>query len=342
MTVRVTVEKLEKFLFFCFQSAGFGELEARKIAQHLVEAEAVGYPSHGAYRLCSYLKQSVDGIIDPGAVPEKSADNEPFVSVDGRKGIGIPAMEMAVDIAIDAVRQRQVQVVGITNCGHTGRIGAYVRRAAEAAIVAFCFGGGGRYKWPNVAPYGGARGVVSTNPVAIGFPAGNDQAYYCDFSTSTIATGKATIAAATGGSLPEGAALDKCGGPTTSPHELFDGGCLLPAAGPKGSGLAIMGELLTSAMLGAAHEFNWLLIAFSANGFRSHDDVIEVAGTFASEVKSTPPSAGFNEVLMPGEIEEARLVQAQTHGVNLSDEIVAELRKSARSVGIDASATLEI
>ena len=84
----------------------------------------------------------------------------------------------------------------------------------------------------------------------------------------------------------------------------------MPAAGPKGSGLAIMGELLTSAMLGAAHEFNWLLIAFSANGFRSQDDVTEVAGAFASEVKSTPPAAGFDEVFMPGEIEQARLDEA--------------------------------
>jgi len=342
MVVRVTTETLGEFLFSCFKSADFGEGEARKIAQHLVEAEAMGYPSHGAYRLCSYLKQSADGTIDPAAVPEKSSGNEPFVSIDGKKGIGIPAMEMAVDIAIDAVRQKHMQIVGITNCGHTGRIGSYVRRAAEAGIVAFCFGGGGRYKWPNVAPYGGARGVMSTNPVAVGFPAGNGQAYYCDFSTSTIATGKATIAAATGGSLPEGAALDKCGDPTTSPQELLDGGCLLPAAGPKGSGLAIMGELLTSAMLGPAHEFNWLLIAFSANGFRSHDDVVKVVGTFASEVKSTPPMTGFNEVHMPGEIEEARLVQAQTNGVNLSDEIVGELRKAAGSVGIDASEKLEL
>ena len=76
------------------------------------------------------------------------------------------------------------------------------------------------------------------------------------------------------------------------------------------------------------------LIGFSANGFRSHDEVIKVASTFASEVKSTPPRAGYNEVFMPGEIEEARLLQAQTKGVNLSEEIVAELLKTASSVRI--------
>ena len=342
MTVRISLTGLEEFLVSCFSSAGFGEIEARRIAQHLVEAEATGYPSHGAYRLCSYLKQALDGTIDPGAAPQVGKTNDLFATVDGRQGIGIPAMEMAVDVTIEGVKQHGAQIVGITNCGHTGRIGSYVRRAAEAGIVAFCFGGGGRYKWPNVAPYGGARGVMSTNPIAVGFPAGDNQAYYCDFSTSTIATGKAAVAAATGGVLPEGAALDKEGNPTTSPHDLFDGGCLLPAAGAKGSGLAIMAELLTSALLGTAHEFNWLVFAFSADAYRSPAEVAKVAATFASEVKSTLPLAGHDEVFMPGEIEETRLAQAQTLGVNMSEAIVADLREAARSVGIAASASLEI
>lgn len=333
---RVDPEALKRLLMACFQATGFPEANAEVIARHLVDAERMGVASHGILRLHSYLDQVKADHIDPRAEPRLRDDDGALITVDGGRGIGIPAMEFALDRAMARAETTGAAVAGIVNCAHTGRLGTYVQRAAAAGFVALCLGGGGRRKWANVAPFGASEGAMSTNPIAAAFPGEPGREPFSDFATSAISTGKAALCQATGSLLPEGVAVDKAGQPTRCPEDLVDGGILTPAGGAKGSGLAVFAELVGDALLGPAHEFNWLMIVVRGDGFRPLKTVRRDAAAFADKVRSLRPLAGFDRVQAPGDPERAHAHRSDETGLRIDKAVRAKVIAAARSVGIDA------
>ena len=315
-------------------AAEFPDPTADLVARHLADAEAKGARSHGVMRLPAYVAAIESGALAPKATPEIVAETPPLIVVSGRGGIGIQAMDFALDRLIERTEAMPLAGAGVVNCGHTGRLGAYAERAAEAGRVVIIIGGGGRDKWPNVAPFGGTRGVISTNPYAFGIPAAPGDPLVCDFATSTISTGAVVLARRSGAALPEGCAIDRRGRPTSSPDAVLDGGSLLPAAGHKGSGLAIIAEALGSAVLGPAHEFNWLMIMVRADAVRSIEDVRRDACALVSDVRSTLPAQGVDRVLTPGEFERRNAQDARTGGVTLDQELWTEIVSVRRRLGL--------
>lgn len=334
--VRVGPEALTRLLIDCFEAAGFSKTNAEAIARHLVEAERMGVASHGVMRLHSYLDQVRADHIDPRAEPRLREDDGVLITVDGGRGVGIPAMELALDQAMARANTTGAAVAGIVNCAHTGRLGAYVQRAASAGFVALCLGGGGRRKWANVAPFGAGEGAMSTNPIAVAFPGEPGRELFSDFATSAISTGKAALCQATGSLLPEGAAIDKAGQPTRRAEDLIDGGFLIPAGGAKGSGLAVFAELVGDALLGPAHEFNWLMIILRGDGFRPLATVRRDAAGFADRLRSLRPLADFDSVQAPGDPERASARRNDDIGLKIDEGVQAKIIAAAKSVGIDA------
>ena len=88
-----------------------------------------------------------------------------------------------------------------------------------------------------------------------------------DFATCVVANGKIRLRRRTGEEVPEGWLIDRDGHPTTNIDDYDNGGALLPAGGHKGYGLAVIGEIVGSAMLGPAFEFNWLIVAIATDVF---------------------------------------------------------------------------
>ena len=332
---------LERLINATLQSAGFCRETAESVAGHLIEAEMMGVSSHGVVRLSSYVSQSLTGEVRPQAQPRCLFQEGALLKVDGDGGLGIPAMELALKLCQEPAHNLGVAAAGIIDCGHTGRVGAYTEAAAKAGFLAICVGGGGRHRWPNVAPHGGRHGRMSTNPYALGFPAESPDTISCDFATSSIATGKVTLAKALGTDLLPDSAIDKEGRPTNNPNVLNEGGFLLPAAGAKGSGLGVIAELIGGAMLDRVREFNWLMILVRADGFRSLSDVSRDAQAFVNEIHSTPPASGFREVLAPGEPERRRLTRSGAEGIRLAQVVRESVFETARSVGVDPEALLE-
>jgi LDH2 family malate/lactate/ureidoglycolate dehydrogenase len=332
---RFAPEVLERLLTDALAAGGFTADAAMLTAAHLIDAEVKGVVSHGVNRLGWYLGRAKAGDLNPKAVPRVVRDDGPLLLIDGDGGIGIPAMELALDAVLGRAASLGVAVAGVVNLGHTGRMGAYAERGARAGYFCQVFGGGGWRKWAIVAPHGGVRPILSTNPYAFGFPLGDQPPAVADFATSLIANGKATIARATGKPLPEGAALDKHGRPTLSPAVYQDGGALMPAAGHKGSGMSVIAELVGDAMMGEPHEFNWLLLAVKADAFRPLDEVTAAARAYADKVRATPPAEGVDRVMLPGE-PEARLAAERASGVPLDPAVWDGIVAAARAVGIDA------
>ncbi|MEX0303221.1 MAG: Ldh family oxidoreductase [Leisingera sp.] len=334
MTVSIDLGTLSGFLNRCFRAGGFSASNASVVTDHLIDAEMRGMRSHGINRLGWYLSLVRDGELDGQATPEISQVAQSVLLCDGRGGIGITAMQHATDAAVASARESFVAVAGVRNCGHTGRLGAYAETAAKAGCFAITLGGGGRDKWASVVPFGGTEPVMSTNPYALALPDGKDGAVACDFAISTIATGKVAVAQANGQQLPKGAVVDAAGNPTRNPDDFYSGGALLPAAGPKGSGLGLIAELAGAAMMGTPMEFNWLLVCIRADAFQSMGQFSQEAQALCSQVRGGQPAAGFGKVRMPGDLENESYLSCQQRGaVEIEDGVANGLRSAAESVG---------
>ncbi len=294
-----------------------------------------GVASHGVNRLTSYLDEVRRDVIDPAAEPGIEEVHDGLLRVDGRRGIGIVAMARASEALIGVAATCGLAAAGIVNCGHSGRMGAYVEQAA-AGFLALSFGGGGRRSWGNVVPFGGSQPVMSTNPYTIGPPGRPDDPVVADFAVSTIASGKAAVARANGEPLPPDSAIDRDGNPTRGPEDDFAGGALLPAARPKGSGLGILGELMGDAMLGDCVEYNWLMILIRADAFQPMVEYRRRAEGFVDEVRGSIPAAGVDKVMLPGERETTLVAAAAADGIVISDGVLAGIAAAAAKVGITA------
>ena len=283
-----------------------------------------------------YLGEAKNGIINPTAEPKIKQLNDSLISVDGAGGIGIVAMKKATDATIQAAASSGIAAAGITNCGHTGRMGAYGEQAAESGFLGISFGGGGRRLWGNVVPFGGKEPVMSTNPYTFAMPGLPEDPIVCDFAISNWPAGKVAVARANGDQLPNDIIINKDGKASTNPEDFYNGGALLPAAGPKGSGMGIIAELMGDAMLGKTLEYNWMLILIKVDAFRPMEEYEEVAASFVQQVRNSKPVQKNGRVLLPGEKETQEAKAAQINGIYISEGVWNSITEAAEKVGVKA------
>lgn len=331
-------EQMRAFGVRFLQAYGASARNAGIITDHLVDNDLKGVESQGAMRLFEYARFMVDGKVDGSADPEVRTLAPGAFLVEGNRGFGIVAMCRAVDQILGS--GQPMAVAAVTGVGHTGRVGAYAEKLAGHSHFGCVYGGGGHKQHPSVAPFGGTRGVMSTNPVAFAMPGVDGVPLSADFATSSSAGGKLRLAQRKGVPLPEGQILDKNGNPSTDPSAYFDGGVMLPSAGPKGSGMGMINELLCYAMLGEPVEFNWVITAFRLDLFCSEEDYSRRCAEFLQLVNNTPPASGFQSVSYPGQYEARCACQRRREGIRVSDNIAAQLAEMAQAKNLDIPAQL--
>jgi (2R)-3-sulfolactate dehydrogenase (NADP+) len=235
------------------RAAGAGDAMAASTARALVLAQAQGISSHGLARVAQYATHLRNGRADGGAVASIARRHGAALLVDARQGLAFPACELAVREGIAVARELGVCFAGVTNSHHAGVIVDHLRPAAAAGLVGLGFGNS-----PAAMPAAGGRHpVFGTNPVAAIFPRRGGDPLMIDLSLSEVARGKLMVAAKEGKPIPPGWALDKHGEPTTDPAAGLEGS-MLPigaASSPKGSMLALVVELLVTALIGAQFGF---------------------------------------------------------------------------------------
>ena len=236
-------------------SAGASEAMARTTADALTAAEAEGLSSHGMARVPQYAAHLRNGRADGRAVAVIARERGGAVLVDAREGLAFPACKLAVAEAIRRAREYGVAFAGVTNSHHFGVAAWHLQPVAAAGMVGLAFGNS-----PSAMPAaGGKRALFGTNPIAAVFPRRDGDALTIDLSLSEVARGKIMVAAKAGKAIPLGWALDRDGRPTTDAKAALEGS-MLPMGGTKGAMLALVVELLVTALTGAA-------IGFEATSF---------------------------------------------------------------------------
>lgn len=309
----VPAEEASTIIVDIFNRLGNPEDQSRAITDHLIDANLSGVESHGVMRVMQYAERMRAGTMKVGVRPEIRRTETGVTVIDGGMANGIPAMALAYETVTSLTGENGLGAVSVINTGHTGRHGAFADDAAARGFLTINTGGGNHRVHGMVAPHGGAKGMLPTNPWCIGIPGGDRGPVVMDFATGKIAGGWLYAARSAGGLVPEGSIIDRDGNPTRDPEDYFSGGAILPMGGHKGYALSLMAELIGEAMLGpSSPECNWFLLAVDTTRFRAPDALQAAAEDVLADLRDCPPAAGFDRVEIPGERE--REQRARSNG----------------------------
>ena len=292
---------------------GASEANARAVAEHLVDAERVGLPSHGLLRVPQYVDEILAGEIDPMAVPSHRGAG-PRIDMDGRRCFGQVAGQMAVDHGIRLAGDNSVGVVTVRQCGHAGRIGAYAERLGQEGFLSVIFCSGPR-SGHRVAPFNGREGRLATNPIAFSVPTAQ-QPIVGDFSTSASPEGRIRLLRDLGLEAPPDTLLDADGQPTTDAGVLYGAspGTIRPFGGERlghrGFALGLLVESLATVLVGddtaepsrVGNNLAFIVVKVDPE-FRARAD------RMAEYVQSSQPR-GDHRVTLPGRLEHERRLSA--------------------------------
>jgi LDH2 family malate/lactate/ureidoglycolate dehydrogenase len=340
----VNAKQLSQQVSQLFVAAGTPEDIAQRVAESLVLSDMMGHASHGVIRVSIYLDRIKQGSLVPDARPLLVRETAVTGLVDGQNGLGQLTAHYGATLACEKAEAEGLAAVGLFNCQHVGRLGEWVGLAATRGLIglAFCSSGppGGL-----VTPFGGAGRVFGTNPIAAAIPAADRPAIVIDFATSVSAEGKLKIARNLGQPVPEGTILNRDGQSSTNPEDFYEGGVMLPFGGHKGSALALLVDVLGGIIIGAGcaslEESNLvngvLFLMLNPGVFQTHEAIERDLGELLGTIKATPPAAGFEEVLLPGEPEQRKLAQQRQGGVRVDETTWENLQTAAQELGVSFS-----
>ncbi|MBV8613978.1 MAG: Ldh family oxidoreductase, partial [Acetobacteraceae bacterium] len=232
--------------------AGTPEEAAATVARMSIAANLAGHDSHGIIMVPSYIERVKAGHIVPGAPWTIVRETPATTVIDGHWGFGYVVTERAMRLTIEKARAQNVAAATVFRQGHIGRLASYPLMAAQEGMIAMITADSGRSP-KQVAPFGGAKARLGTNPISFAVPSDLDGPLFLDMATSGAAAGKVLLAVARGKPIPEGWIIDADGRPTTDPRKLRQGGALLPLGGDegyKGYGLAAMVEIFSGLLTG--------------------------------------------------------------------------------------------
>ncbi|RMF85955.1 MAG: Ldh family oxidoreductase [Nitrospinota bacterium] len=334
--VRVPWEPLKAFTQQVFQQAGVPPRDAETEAEVLIWANLRGVDSHGVLRIPWYIELIDAGQMNPRPHIQVVKETPATLLIDADYALGPVVTTFAMQRVMEKARATGIGWGLIRNTTHQGAMGYYALMAAQADMAGLAI----VCSPPNMAPYGAKAAGVHNSPIAIAVPANRHRPLILDMATSVVAGGKLRLAIDKGVAIPEGWALDKEGNPTTDPHQAVT---LLPFGGPKGSGLALMFECLTSIMVGnplleptlwgqetvRRHRQNSVVAAIAIEtftdvaGYKDHIDKV------IDGLKALPKADGVKEILVPGEVEDQVYQDRIQHGIPLPEGTVRNLRRVA-------------
>lgn len=322
--IHIQAKQLQDIVSKVFVGGGTPQAIADQVAHSLVENNLTGHDSHGVLRISYYVRDLLNGKINPNAEISVVRESATTAVLNGHSIFGIVGARQAMDLAINKARAHDIGMVAISNTHHTGRMGEYVVQAAEAGLMGLVFCRSAA-KGGAVAPYLGTSRALNTNPIAWGVPAGKYPPVFMDFATSARAQGKLSAAIDAGHDIPEGWLLDADGNPSTDPHAYGKGGMLLPFGEHKGYGLGTLVELLAGGLTGTGccifpsftPDYATIVMAVNIAAFCPLAEFRQMVDRFVESVKAGRKAPGVEEILVPGEPEWHTRAQRLRDGLEL-------------------------
>lgn len=328
---------LRAFASAVLRSEGVPGPDAELLADTLVMAELWGHASHGMLRLPWYVARLRSGATQRVTRVTTARDTGALLLLDGGNGIGQVVTASAVAQGVERAKAHAVSAIGIRNSGHFGTAAYFTRQAAERGCVAILCTNAS----PAMAPWGGKRKSIGTNPWSIAAPAGRRGVVVMDLANTAVARGKIYLAAERGTPIPPDWAADAEGNPTTDPRAAIEGP-LLPMAGPKGYVISFMFDILAGVLTGSAFGdqvagpyepaqtsgAGHLLLTIDVAAMTDPAEYDARIEALIEATKSGPKAAWADEILVPGELED-RAAQLNAEGIDLTETTWQSLKALA-------------
>ncbi|MDQ7909566.1 Ldh family oxidoreductase [Phytohabitans sp. ZYX-F-186] len=363
MTDLVPVEALSALVARLFAAAGVPADAAATVAEALVDADLRGLPSHGSHLVPVYVERLRQGSVSPRTDPKVLVDTGAIAVLDAGHALGVLTADHAMSLATAKARDYGIGAVAVRHAFHFGAAGRYARAAAREGFIGVATAN----TRPMMPAPGGGHPVVGNNPIAVGVPAPRaaairspergdaggaaadpDEPLVLDIALSAANIGRIRLAAANGNAIPDGWATDAEGLATTDPVAAL-AGMLLPAAGHKGFGLALMVDVLAGVLAGGGYgervnglyadtalpnECGHFFLALDVAAFGEPDGFATRLADLEASVTAPPYAPGVDRVLLPGQRSARRLRGAAQRGVPVDRGVLARLLALAADLDV--------
>src|SRR5262245_14752680 len=342
---RISPVALEAFSPTPPEKASIPAADARAIAELMVRADVQGSEGHGVFRLPQYIRRIKGGAVNvkPRIRVEREAAG--MALVDGDNGMGHLVMRFAAERAIEKAKRAGVAWVGVKWSNHAGPASLYASMPALHGMIGLYLAVGNANHLP---AWGGLDMLLSTNPIAVAVPAGEEPAIVLDMATTVAAYGKVKTKAQRGETMPEGWMMDRQGRPLTDPQRANEG-FLLPIGGYKGYGLALVFGLLAGTLNGAAMgkdvvDFNaddttatntgHAIVAINVAAFQPVAEFKRQVDALIRDLRNSQRLPGVERIQLPGDGSRAAREDRLRNGVPLPGPLKSSLDKLATELGI--------
>lgn len=340
----ITPEDLTDFCAHVLEIVGVKKNESKVAAEIMTNAEMRGVTTHGVSSLPLFVKRIQCGGIDTKAEIEIITQGLNWAIIDGHHGMGQITAFKAANMVVNKAKGRGIAIVGVKNGMHFGAAAYYSMMIAKENMIGISMSNTD----PLMAIPGSVDKVIGSNPFSYAAPGGNEKMIVFDTAMSVVAAGKIKLAIENEKSIPLGWILDLNGNPTTNPNDYNKGGMLLPFAGHKGYGFALMVEILAGVITGNAltkdipgwYDFSnscpegFSFIAIDINSFMPIDNYKLRIDNLIRQIKSSSKSEGANRIYIPGEIENEIEERSKINGIILSKSTLISLKNLADDLKI--------
>ncbi|HUL94641.1 MAG TPA: Ldh family oxidoreductase [Usitatibacter sp.] len=343
--ILVDFARLRYFIALAFEAVGMPAADARTVAGLMAEADLQGSDGHGVIRLPQYVKRIRAGGVNLRPEIRILKERAASVLLDGDNAMGHLVMKRAAELAIERARTTGVAWVGARRSNHAGPASLYVRMMLPHDMIGLYIAVGNANHLP---PWGGLEPLLSTNPIAVAVPAGEEPPIVLDMATTVAAYGKVKAMAARGEAIPEGWMVDREGKPLTDPARAAEG-FLLPIGGYKGYGLALVVGLLAGTLNGAAMgreliDFNQdaksetntgqAIVAIDPAAFGEVAPFKAAVDKLIRDLRGSERMPGVDRIRMPGERSHEKIARQREEGIALAPAVMQSLDRVAHALEI--------
>jgi len=324
--VRLSLDDAARIAHAALLRVGYDEPDTQVVTAHLIDAAACGYEYSGLPKIL----EIVDAVRAKAPRRPRAWLREAPMSalMDGGNHVGMVTMHHATDRVIELAQARGFGIVGVTRSWMSGRSAYYMERVARAGLVGFHTVSSASL----VAPPGGARASIGTNPIAFGFP-GQPDPLIIDIGTSAIMGTEFGLIRRRGDPLPEGVAIDAQGQPTRD-AEAARHGAFLTLAGHKGFALALAAKalgVLAGSALNDAKDYGYLILAFQPDLMMPREEFETELRAMLDRVKATPRQDGVPEIRIPSERSFRDRRRNTVEGIEVDAPILAAIEALGRT-----------
>lgn len=328
----ISIKELRNLCIKALSKTGMREEDVKVTTDHFLENECSGKRSHGIIRIVEAVKMIAKyGVSTNDPTIEKDTGSMLTMNANGQ--VGVVAGHYAMQKAIERGKEHGIALIGIHNfISNSGAMAYYLRRLTAEGLIGIMSANSVAL----VAPPGGKKRMIGTNPFSCGIPGADGEELILDMGTGAIAYGKTMVLKDQGQPIPDGMIIDKDGYNANDPGKIYEG-AILPLADHKGFGLGLMIELMAGPLIGGMAikdklyaEDGLFIIVIDPTKIAA-DNFYTAISDALDEIRNSPLRPNATEITIPGDRSKETLAKTlNSEKIDIVSKTLEQLKTAAK------------